>query len=535
MRYGSRRHRLHIIMTYHRRVWVARATVLAAAAVAVTRVGAQHPDAVVSLVSTSPIGGTEATFASWNIDPSCNRGFHFTAFDNVNLVAAATGLHPSRLRFGGSGADNLVYGLTPGSPECASVTPVGCDYVTPGCLNASHWDGVFALANSSGTDFIFGVSFGLADACAKGPVYAWNATNIGVLLAYLRAHGQRVWGFELGNEINNCGGPPCNLTAAQQAAALTAFAAVLAAGAPGAVLIGPDSGGRAPETWLRALLPLVPPGVLHAVTHHVYNGITRANFNVPAQLDSSLSEIAWYTRTLAALAPGAQVWAGENGPTGGGDDGTCGTGSACGTFATTLWYADDMALRAKLGFVQYQRQDLFGGAYGLVGSPDGREALRPSDAVVIHPDYWVAFLWKRCVGSVVLNATSSAPHVRAYAFLGQPSSPFAAAQCGGSSGGSGLQLLLLNLGNTSAAVELPLGGATDASFAAWSLAPASDGDAFGIGATLNGAALPVVINTTAVDPRTFLQRITQPAAGGKVSDGIVLPRLSTTFVCYDGM
>lgn len=46
----------------------------------------------------------------------------------------------------------------------------------------------------------------------------------------------------------------------------------------------------------------------------------------------------------------------ENGPPGGGPDGTCGNASICGTYASTLWYADDLALRAKHGFTQYQRQ-----------------------------------------------------------------------------------------------------------------------------------------------------------------------------------
>ena len=58
--------------------------------------------------------------------------------------AAAKGLAPSKLRFGGSGNDALVYGLSPGSPECADVPPQpaggkpGCGYITPGCLNATH-------------------------------------------------------------------------------------------------------------------------------------------------------------------------------------------------------------------------------------------------------------------------------------------------------------------------------------------------------------------------------------------------------------
>jgi hypothetical protein len=106
---------------------------------------------------------------------------------------------------------------------------------------------------------------------------------------------------------------------------------------PGALLVGPDTGGRYPETWLRALLPLLPAGTLHAVTHHVYPGAQRGNFNTPQLLDSTLPEIAWYTGIVTSLAPTAQVWAGENGPIGGGDDGTCGTASVCGTFASAIW------------------------------------------------------------------------------------------------------------------------------------------------------------------------------------------------------
>jgi hypothetical protein len=41
-----------------------------------------------------------------------------------------------------------------------------------------------------------------------------------------------------------------------------------------------------------------------------------------------------------------------SGPIGGGNDGTCGTLSVCGTYASALWYADDLANRALHGFVQ---------------------------------------------------------------------------------------------------------------------------------------------------------------------------------------
>merc|ERR1719272_784876 len=75
----------------------------------------------IALVSSTALSVTKKTYASWNIDSSCNRGFHHINFTNKNLLAAARGLRPSKLRFGGSGNDNLVYGLSEGSPECSAV------------------------------------------------------------------------------------------------------------------------------------------------------------------------------------------------------------------------------------------------------------------------------------------------------------------------------------------------------------------------------------------------------------------------------
>ena len=39
--------------------------------------------------SGAVINTVEATYASWNIDSSCNRGFHHIHFGNPNLLAAA--------------------------------------------------------------------------------------------------------------------------------------------------------------------------------------------------------------------------------------------------------------------------------------------------------------------------------------------------------------------------------------------------------------------------------------------------------------
>jgi hypothetical protein len=492
-------------------------------------------------VTSGVINVVDEAFSSFNIDPSCNRGFHFTSFDNENLAAAAAGLVPARLRFGGSGADELTYGLTNGSPECAGIpaptppdTP-GCSYFTRGCLNGTHLERIFKLARSGGVDLIVGVSFGLIDACAAGPLYEWKIApggggNAANLLNGLQDRGLKPWAFELGNEINNKNlntGQPCNITASQQADAFNAFADMVSLSLPGTLLVGPDTGGANPQEWLQALLPLLNQP-LHAVTHHVYNGVGRKNFNHFEQFDSILPEIACYTETVRSLAPKSAIWAGENGPTGGGDDGTCGTTSVCGLFASSLWYADDMALRAKNGFVAHQRQDLFGAMYGLTNSISTTMALGLEDPLSIRADYWISFLLKRTLGLAVLNATSSDPDLRAYAYKGSPPSPFAATNCM-----QAQQLLLIYLGNSTLSVSLP----TDltGNFAAWTLTSDDSSNPFSVGAKLNDVTLPSTIDiASGIDPRTFLSNITVQPVVGPMSSGITLPPLSTTFICYGG-
>ena len=103
----------------------------AAAALAVTTDGV--------VVST-----TNPTYASWTIDASYNRGFVHTAFNNTNLLAAATSLSPSTLRFGGSGNDYLHYG--PPSMPCKSNN----DSDTSVCLNMSHWNNLYNFVEKSG-------------------------------------------------------------------------------------------------------------------------------------------------------------------------------------------------------------------------------------------------------------------------------------------------------------------------------------------------------------------------------------------------
>ena len=81
---------------------------------------------------------------------------------------------------------------------------------------------MYNFGQQADAEFIFGVAFGANTSSS----YVWDPTNAASLLDYMTTHGQEVFGFELGNEVNNNGGidDPTKTQPKQQADALKLFA-----------------------------------------------------------------------------------------------------------------------------------------------------------------------------------------------------------------------------------------------------------------------------------------------------------------------
>jgi hypothetical protein len=185
----------------------------------IRRASASEP---VTVADTGPcarwpatVGETNVNYASWTIDSSYNRGFVHISFDNKNLLAAATSLAPSTIRFGGGGNDYLSY-----QPFSACNSSVDNDnYV---CLNTSHWNSLYNWANASGTEFIFGISYDFVAACEQKSAYVWKPDQSIAMVKYIQSQAQTIFAFELGNEVNNRQ-KSCNTTGGAQAAAFKLF------------------------------------------------------------------------------------------------------------------------------------------------------------------------------------------------------------------------------------------------------------------------------------------------------------------------
>jgi heparanase len=259
-----------------------------------------------------------------------------------------------------------------------------------------------------------------------------------------------VW--ELGNEVNGYPfvyGASSAVTADQYAADFAKARALVDTSSPGAKLAGPASAFWPLSGEINAILPsfVAKAGAsIDIVTWHYYPQESvrcpvaelRASPKIvlsPEHLDAVKGWAAQVEMAQAMSAPNAEVWLGE-------------TGSAqCGgepglsdAFVSGFWWVDQLGVMARRGEPVSIRQSLSGANYGLLDD----------DTLVPRPDYWNSLVWRRLMGTVVLDAQVTDPddRVRAHAHCTQ-------------SGASGaVTMVAINLSQTDAATLQVSGAST---------------------------------------------------------------------------
>jgi len=179
--------------------------------------------------------------------------------------------------------------------------------------------------------------------------------------------------------------------------------------------------------------------------------------------DAALSE-EWLARTDQTLAfyrnlrdefdPGKPMWLTETA------DAACGGNRWASTFLDTFRYLDQLGRLAKQGVQVVIRNTLAASDYGLLD----QKTFEP------RPNYWAALLWRRLMGTTVLDPgveIAEGRHVYAHCLRG-------------SSGG--VTLLVINNSRTETAIEVPL----ESRRYTLSAVPLQNGNV-----ELNGAALKV--------------------------------------------
>jgi heparanase len=350
-----------------------------------------------------------------------------------NLTAA---LAPFYLRYSGTTANN-VYFQDNDEPKLAEA-PKGYKVV----LTRQRWKEALEFANAVNTKVVtsFTISEGVRDSS-----HNWTAKMAAPWMAYTRSIGGEIHAAELYNEPNAPEYPelPKGYSAEQFARDYAAFRGIMAKVAPDVKLAGPGNATLGipgvesimkptPEDYANAS----PKPKFDIVSYHFYPVLAQrcAPEDSPQGIsaDKALSE-AFLARpdkrfqAMKALrdshAPGAPIWLTETG------------GAACGglrwqpTFLDTFRYLDTHARLARQGLDAIFTHALISGSNGVIDE----KTFQP------NASYWGAVLWRRLMGTNILDAGPTRPglHLYAHCLRGTP---------------GGVTLLAINLQKASAKV-----------------------------------------------------------------------------------
>jgi heparanase len=340
---------------------------------------------------------------------------------NARLRKLAAALGPAYVRVSGTWANSVFFQDTDAVE--AGPTPSGYQSV----LTRAQWAGVVAFTRAVDAKLVtsFAISSGVRD--AEG---IWTPAQAKPLVAYTKSIGGTITAAELFNEptIAASGGAPDGYTALAYARDEAAFRSFIKTAAPELQIVGPGSVGEGGVTLFPKSVPMLhsadllgtdPKPKFDVFSYHYYGAVSKrceaTGPGLGTTVAAALSE-QWLSQTEgvfdfykplhAKYAPGTPIWITETA------DAACGGNPWGSTFLDTFRYVDQMGRLAKRGVKAIFHNTLASSEYGLIDQTE----FRP------RPNYWAALLWRRLMGTVVLDAVSpwEGLHLYAQCLRGHP-------------------------------------------------------------------------------------------------------------------
>lgn len=316
---------------------------------------------------------------------------------NPRLRTLAAALAPAYVRVSGTWANTTYFAESDATP---STPPNGFSAV----LSRERWKGVIDFAHAVGAEIVtsMATSPGVRDATGL-----WQSDQARRFFAYTRSVGGRIAAAEFMNEptLPAMGGAPDGYDAAAYGRDFKTFNAFIKVSEPDVIVLGPGSVGETTAQQssagfisTRDLLIASGPGI-DAFSYHHYGALSQRCSGIPGQTtpEAALSE-AWLASTDRTLAfyrslrdefePGKPMWLTETA------EAACGGNPWASTFLDTFRYLDQLGRLAKAGVQVVAHNTLAASDYGLIDE----KSLQP------RPNYWAALLWRRLMGTAVLDA-----------------------------------------------------------------------------------------------------------------------------------
>ncbi|MDP3673753.1 MAG: hypothetical protein Q8R44_01455 [Novosphingobium sp.] len=362
-----------------------------------------------------------------------------TDLSNRRFRTLVAGLGPLYIRYGGT-TTNTVYFQDNEEPKLETA-PEGYTAV----LTRKRWREALDFARAVNAKIYTGFSVGHG---VRDKAGVWTPVHAKAWLGYNKSIGGEIYAAELFNEPNMEGhsnrlGKEYDARAFARDYAI--FREFIAKADPRIKLVGPsdvETGGGSmegtPDT--RSYLTAEPKPRFDILSYHFYPAIAErcAGPDSPRGIkqENALSEdyLARQDGPLLArvklrdqFAPGARIWNTETG------------GAACGgtrwqtSFLDTFRFIDTQARVAKLGMDAIFTHAILSGSNGVIDE----KSFLP------NADYWAALMWRKLVGTQVLDAGQIQPgrlHVYAHCLRGTR---------------GGVTVMALNLKPSAASIKIP--------------------------------------------------------------------------------
>ena len=363
---------------------------------------AAPPDAQTSAV---PVG----------LSPAAFRYRKPIDLSNPRLRKLAAALSPAYVRVSGTWA-NSTYFQDSDAPAAATA-PDGFG----GVLTRAEWKGVidFSKAVDTGIVTSFAISAGVRN--AEG---LWTPVEAEKILDFTRRSGGSLAAVEMFNEptIASMGGAPKGYDAAAYGRDFRAFHAFMQKAAPEVKLLGPDGVGEGTTLVSNSgsreaistadLLADEGPG-LDLFAYHFYGAVSRRCAAMGQAMQTTPEDALsadWLRSTdraeefYAALRdkyePGMPIWLTETA------EAACGGNPWAASFIDSFRYLHQLGALAKRHVQVVMHNTLAASDYGLIDQ----------DTLTPRPNYWSAVLWRRLMGTTVLDApTASESNLYLYA------------------------------------------------------------------------------------------------------------------------
>lgn len=362
-----------------------------------------------------------------------------TDLTNPRLRALTAALGPLYIRYGGT-TTNSVYFQDNDEPRLEK-PPEGYQWI----LTRKSWKGALEFAEAVDAKVLTGftVSEGVRDESG-----AWTPAHAAPWMAYTRSIGGELYAAELFNEPNarEPGRTEEGESAEEFVRDFAAFSSFMTEAAPDVKLGGPGVatlGIPVPIPSLEQVTPeqymtTEPRPDFDIVTYHFYGavaercvppdspaGITAGQALTEEWLARPDKQFQRHRALRDKYAPGAPIWLTETGTA------SCGGTRWQPTFLETFRFLDTHARLAKQGLDAIFTHALISGSNGVIDE----KTFMP------NADYWAALLWRKLMGTEVLDAgvDKSGLHTYAHCQRGNP---------------GGVTVLALNLQDTTETIRV---------------------------------------------------------------------------------